>query len=152
MKKARLLLSGALLAFAGMTTMTFTSCQDDEVCPNGYEGKDCATEVRTKFLGTYAASDIDQDGDTYTYTTSIAKDATDVTKMNIGNFSGLFDGTVTATTLSGYSFTIPNQEPDGDGYTVSGSGTISDNTISVSYTITQPVTSATTDYTGTWTK
>jgi len=51
MKKARLILSASILALA---SMTLVSCEkDDKGCDVGYEGSDCKTLSRDKFVGTW---------------------------------------------------------------------------------------------------
>ncbi|HLU17807.1 MAG TPA: hypothetical protein VKZ76_07145 [Edaphocola sp.] len=159
MKKLRLMSSAAMLAFLSIGAMTFVSCTDDTECEVGYEGKDCNTEVRQKFIGNWTAQDTEVGGSQLpTYTASIAASNSGIDKLNIGGFSGLpsnggFSANVVVT-ADGMTFRIPVQEPDNDGYQVYGQGTINaaGNTITVQYTIKQVSTQAEISYTGTWTK
>lgn len=159
MKKARLILSASLLTIGTFSALTFTSCsKDDKICNEGYEGKNCDVEIRTKFLGVWSALDRKEDGTQLpAYTATIVKNPSSIAKMNIGGFSGIpSNGGFAADVIvnaNGTSFTIPSQEPDADGYSVQGSGTLgSTNTITVNYTITKISTGQVNTYTGTWTK
>lgn len=104
-------------------------------CDPGYEGANCTTESRAKFIGTYGASEIGTVTNTASFTLTIVNNSTDVTKIRITNFWNSFVNPVNAV-VSGNTITIPAQIPDNDGYTVSGLGTISDAVISVNYTVT----------------
>lgn len=160
MRKARLILSASLLTIGTFSAVTFSSCsKDDPICPTGMEGKNCDVEIRTKFLGSWSASDKKEDGSQLpAYTANIVKNPSSIEKLNIGGFSGLpSNGGFAADVIvsaSGMSFTIPTQEPDADGYTVHGGGTINTagNALTVNYTITKVSTGETINYTGSWTK
>jgi hypothetical protein len=149
----RKLALSAFLTVSAIGTLTMTSCNKDETCDAGYEGKDCATEVRAKFLGTWTANDKTGTSTTLVYTVPVSV-APSVTSILIGNkFSDdFFTNNITAN-VSGTTFTIPEQSPDGStGYKVKGDGSITNGKITVNYTLTQPVTGTTQNYTGTWSK
>lgn len=139
------------------TMMTTSSCS--KTCDAGYEGSDCKTQVRTKFIGSYTASDSKNGGSSQNYPTTItAGTGTDVTEVLItrvtpsqgGFFTNYVKGKVSGTTL-----TIANQNPDADAYTIDGSATISGSTLNITYKISGPDSSGTTvtdNYAGTWTR
>jgi hypothetical protein len=99
------------------------------LCPTGYEGTDCGTLVRAKFIGTFNASEVCTSGnDTYSITiNSVASDDKKVQIVNLYNAGISVNGEVN----SDGGITIANQ--------AFGTGTIS-GTISsagaVSYTVT----------------
>jgi hypothetical protein len=160
MRKARLILSASLLTIGTFSALTFSSCSKDDVaCNTGYEGKNCDVEIRAKFVGTWSASDRKEDGTQLpAYTANIVRNPSSIEKLNIGGFSGLpSNGGFAADVIvsaSGTTFTIPTQQPDSDGFTVQGNGTINSagNSITVNYTITKVSTGASLNYTGTWSK
>lgn len=142
-----------LLSVSAFSAVTMTSCTKDKTCDAGYEGSDCKTEVRTKFLGTWTANDKTGTSTTLVYTVPVSVGST-VTSILIGNkFSDdFFTNNITAT-VSGTTFTIPEQTPDGSAsYKVKGEGSIANGKITINYTLTQPVTGTTQNYTGTWSK
>jgi len=158
MKKARLIISASMLTLAGFTALTLTSCSKDEDCAPGLEGKNCDVEIRTPMLGTYNATDVnDEDAnDIYTYTPVISTNAS-VSIVNISNFGDFYQGQEIVTSnvsKSGdnISFTIPSQKPD-DINEVSGSGTynVDNKKIEINYTLTSALGDKV-NYHGTWTK
>jgi hypothetical protein len=170
MKSTRNIILSALLTIAAFGTITYTSCNKDKckdvvcsnggtcdtetgncMCATGYEGTTCETEIRAKFLKTWAASDVKTTtSTTFTYSSTVAKGTT-VTDILIGGFSkNFFDHDVKAT-VSGNTITIASQAPDNDGYTVSGTGSYNatDKKITWTYTLTSPISGAE-SYTGSW--
>ena len=167
MKKLSILTAGILIVFSLAIVTFYTSCTDpckDVTCLNagtcvdgtcncasGYEGDDCGTEVRTKFKGTWTASDACSLSGTGSYS------------VNVSSGSGIFDVKITnvwnafvnATnaTISGSTISIASQAPDNDGFTVSGTGTINTtgNSIAWQYTVSDG-TGATDVCTSTWSK
>lgn len=146
MKKINLYLASVVAA----ATFSLTSCVDpckDVVCENGgtciegtcdcatgYEGDNCADEMRAKFVGSYSVADNCSATGTASYTVNVSNSSTDVSTVLISNFWGLFTNNVTAT-VDGTNITIANQEPDGDGFTVSGTGTYAAGVMNLSYTV-----------------
>lgn len=159
MKKARLILTTSMVALMGLSAITLSSCSKDDDCPAGYEGKDCATEIRTPMLGTYNATDenvTNPNNSPDPYNPVISTNAS-ITVVNIKSFSDFFTGSEIVTSnvsKSGdnISFTIPAQKPD-NVYEVSGSGTynVSTKTINIQYSLKDPV-GQIDNYTGVWTK
>ncbi len=125
-------------------------CQNDGVCDDGtcdcttgYEGDDCSTEWRAKFIASYKSSGTDNTGGTYTdIPTNIATSSSGVSKIII-NITGAFS--FTATLTSSTTFTVDNQTVSG--YTYSGTGTLSGSNIALSLTEVEVATSTTTIYT-----
>ncbi|MBS1685616.1 MAG: hypothetical protein JSS76_12720 [Bacteroidetes bacterium] len=143
------LMAGALVA----ALMTTSSCS--KTCDAGYEGSDCKTEMRAKFINEpngWLTAETGTQSAPAAFTVHIQSSSTGVDQIRILNFWNAFTNAVTAKMTSSTTFTIPNQSPDNDGYTViSGTGTINNGIISVSYSVTD--TSNRTDaVTGTWTK
>ncbi len=119
-------------------------------CLTGYEGTNCETEMRTKFL--LSASSFTESGttdssynhvvhnysNTYNMTITKGSDVNTILIENLGNYgcsSGSY--TVTGTMTASTAFTIASQAVCGT--TFSGSGTINSNgKISITYTATYP--------------
>ena len=158
MKSVKQLAFAALLSLGALGAVTMVSCnkEDDPIgCPVGYEGDDCTTEIRAKFEGTWTAQDEETDGTELTaYNAVITKNASSITKLNIGNFSDGFYQVNVVVNAATSTFDIPAQDPDDDGYQVEGSGSLNatTNVISVEYTITEVSSGSVKSYTGTWTK
>lgn len=106
-------------------------------CDAGYEGDACETMSRDKFVGSYSVSDNCTGSGADTYTVAIATSSGEVTDVLISNFWALFTNSVKAT-ISGNTITIDSQEPDGDGWLVTGNGTYADGSITFTYSITSP--------------
>lgn len=150
MKKVSIFGLSFLSALAFASIMFFNACTSDPCkdvvcmndgtcidgtcdCTTGYEGTDCSTESRTKFLGSWTVTDACSSSGTSSYTVSMTA-GTSVIDVNITNFWGVFNNAVKAT-VSGSIISIATQEPDNDGFKVIGTGTITGTTISWSYTI-----------------
>lgn len=149
-KKLFLLLPAALLA----AVMFFTpSCNTDAcknvecgangvcldgtcACDAGYEGTGCADEWATKFLGTYTGTD----GCGGNLTKPVTVTRLSPSTVRITNFGG-FDSYVDATIELGNGATTAevislNNYLDPAARKFSGTGTISGNTINISYVVT----------------
>ncbi|GAA4465592.1 hypothetical protein GCM10023093_18080 [Nemorincola caseinilytica] len=164
----------AALTLGAFSAVMYTSCNSDPckdvvcqnggtcnegncTCATGYEGTNCETASRAKFIKTWTATDVAVSGGTLpTYTAPITEGTT-VVDIKIGHFSGnnssgssYFVNDVKAT-VSGNTITIPSQAPDNDNYKVYGTGTYNtaDKKITWSYTLEDP-TGAKASYTGTW--
>jgi hypothetical protein len=163
MKNLKSILMASFLTVGIFSTALFTSCNQDKCkdtvcnnggtcnetdgscnCPVGYEGSNCETLSRTKFLGVFSGNETCTLG-TDTYAITCSANADDL-KFNIQN---LYNQSLTAiASANGNAFTIPNQTV-GASITASGSGTITGNNITVTYTISDGVTSNTCTFTGT---
>jgi len=151
MKKARLILSASLLAIGTFSAMTFSSCSKDEVCPVGYEGKNCDTEMRAKFIKTWSANET-SGTQQLVYSCTIAAGSA-INQVVISNtFSDNFFNNNINATVDGNTITIPNQKPDGaaSAYSVEGTGTYVGGEIQWSYLIVQDVTGNQITTTGVW--
>lgn len=161
MKNIKSILIASFLTVGIFSSAVFTSCNQDKckdvvcqhggtctdgscTCPSGYEGANCQTLSRDKFIGVYVGTEVCTVGtDAYSITCSTN---TDELKFNIQN---LYNQSLTAiASASGNAFTIPNQTV-GAGVTASGSGTITGNTITITYTVNDGVVSNTCTFTGT---
>jgi hypothetical protein len=167
MKNLKSILLAGFLTVGTFATSVFTSCNPDACkdvvcqnagtctdgscsCPAGYEGTNCEKESKAKFLKNWTSSDIEAGTSTPIPYSCVIASGAGLTNVVIGNtFSdGFFTNSVTGT-VNGNTITITMQEPDSDGYKVSGTGTYANSSISWSYTLTDP-TNATINYTGTW--
>jgi len=120
-------------ATGGTKVATEGGC--DCVCDEGYEGADCATESRAKFVGVYTVTgDCSTSGVKGGYDIEIVNSGVNVTSVLISNFWNAYVNNVVAT-ISGNTITIANQDPDNDGYNVTGSGTYANGVITMSYTV-----------------
>ncbi|HWB62183.1 MAG TPA: hypothetical protein VG603_01645 [Chitinophagales bacterium] len=146
----------SLLAFGAISAiLVVSSCT--KTCDTGYEGSDCKTEVRAKFLSNnISASETKNGGTAYSYSTSIISSSSDLLTVYLTKVAnGFFNSNVKAT-VNGTALTIESQEPDADGYTIQGNGSITDKTITLTYTITGlnaavPPVTVTDTYQATWT-
>ena len=118
-------------------------------CTTGYEGADCSTEMRTKFIvsGSFTeAGHTDSSwnssshnfNNTYNVTITKGSDVSSILIGNLGNYncsSGSYN--VTGTMSSSTTFTIASQVVCGT--TFSGSGTVtSSGKVTISYVATYP--------------
>jgi hypothetical protein len=108
----------------GALAFGVTSCT--KTCDPGYEGSDCKTEIRAKYVADYLVSGTDTDGDTYTnIPVQITASSTDVQKVlikwdNVLTFSGEVGDT---------KITIPSQTVSGA--TFSGQATLNGSTLTL---------------------
>lgn len=112
-------------------------CDDgDCICATGFEGSECQTETRAKFFGTYNAIESCSESGNFTYQINITTSAANATTVLINNFYGV--GATVNATVSGSALTIPNQtvSVSGESATFSGSGQLSGNILTLSYTVT----------------
>ena len=140
---------GILSVVVLATMVSVTSCT--KTCDKGYEGSDCKTEVRTKFAGTYSASD---NPGALVYSVTVASGTSISDVVISSNFSDSYFVNNVKGTVDGSILTIARQQPDNDNYFVEGTGTLSGKTITWSYKIINATVSPETSisYTGTWTK
>lgn len=157
-----------LLTLGAFTAITYTSCNKDECkdvvcnnggtcvdgtcqCSTGYEGTNCQTESRTKFIKSWSASD--QTGSSnLVYTVAIAAGA-QINSVLISNaFSDDFFANPITATVQGNTISIAEQRPDGSSsnFKVSGSGSYENGKINWTYVITRISTGETINHTGIW--
>jgi len=109
---------------------TISSCT--KTCDLGYEGDNCKTEVRTKYVGAFNGTESCTSG-TSTVSVTVTTVAGDVTKVNFSNLYGATFNT-TGTVQADGTITIANQA-FGTGQ-ISGSATINAGKVKVTYTVT----------------
>lgn len=141
---SKMMLGLAIVAF------TATGCKKDEckdkncgngscvdgscVCNTGYEGSECGTEKRAKFLGSWTATETCTSGN-YNWTMTSTASSQGVTAFIFNNFAGYNGININATVNSnGSSITIPNQTVSGG--TFSGSAQIVGNVMTLTYQLT----------------
>lgn len=136
---SKLMLGLALVAF------TATGCKKDKckdkncgngscvdgscVCNTGYEGSECGTEVRAKFIGQYSGTFSCSGGSPGTVNMSISNSSTGVNKVVM---SDGFDNWICS--VSGSSLTIANQTISG-GNTIQGSGQLAGSILTLNLNI-----------------
>jgi hypothetical protein len=134
MKKARLILSASLLTLGAFSAVTMTSCsKDDETCKVGYEGTDCKTLSRDKFIGNWKGTEACTEG-TDEYNIGItAGSGSEITVVYSNVYNQGFTGTGSMTGQNGFSF----NGTGAGGVTFSGTATYEAGTgrISVTYKV-----------------
>lgn len=120
----------------GTLTEVGSSCTC--ACEVGYEGDDCTTLTRSKFLGTWGVTEDCSQSAAATYSVTISSSPNGNDQVLISNFWDAFGSAVVAT-VDGDQLTIASQEPDNDDYFVNGSGTITTtngvSTITITYNV-----------------
>jgi len=165
-----------MIAMIAIASFIFTGCTEDLCddviclngsdgtcldgvceCPAGFEDADCGSKSVDKFLGNWdAAGTCDpSDGDPFTvaYFASVDSSSTDVTNALISNFGGFDENLVWTTNVDGSTITLPLSDAGiGTGETVEGTGNISSDGNTVTWTYTLAGTGFTESCTETWTK
>jgi hypothetical protein len=164
MKSIKYIALSAILTFSAICAVVYTSCKKDACkdvtclhggvcsdgncinCNVGYEGTNCATLSKDKFVGTYTGSEICTVGtDNYSVTLSSASDDLVLTYTNLYNESITATCTITSTSTFSFSGT---QVVGGTPVTFTGTGTLSSSNLTVTYTITNSSTTNTCTFTG----
>ena len=150
MKKVRLVLVASLVSFGAITTLS--SCGDDTTtCPVGYEGKNCDTEMRAKFVKNWSASDKTASGNDLVYTCNVVEGSAINSVILSNTFSDAFFAHTINAVVDANTIKINSQKPDANGnYSVEGSGTFSANEISWNYYIIHDSTNVEYVHTGIW--
>lgn len=152
MKSIRNIAFSALLAVGAFTMVTYTACTKDECedvvcnnggacvsgtcnCATGYEGTNCDTKSRDKFIGTWSGSDKCNLG-TYDVTLTIASSSSEVNALitNPGGFGNSV--TITGVISSANELTFTKQSAGGNGRLINGKMTINGNALTFDYTVT----------------
>ncbi len=122
------ILASAIATIATFSAVVYTSCNRDKcktivcanggvcnggtcVCPSGYEGTNCETVTRTKFLGNWSVLEKGSITLAAQYGVSIEA-STVITDVTIKNFYNYFKTPVKAY-VSGDTIVIPNQQYEG---------------------------------------
>jgi hypothetical protein len=123
------ILVSALATFSVFTSITYISCNRDKcksvvcghggvcnsgacVCPSGYEGSNCETETREKFLGTWRVFEKGTRTPANQYAITIEKSSPQLTDVVITNFYNYFHTSIKASVIGDTLF-IPNQQYEG---------------------------------------
>lgn len=134
MKKVRLMTTAALVAIAGFTTISLTSCtKDDVVCAVGLEGKNCDQEVRVNYYNTYTGTGSDDFGGTYTdWGVRFSERGTEATglKLEILDAVGVPQIVVNASLKTNTTFKVEQTTAAG-GEVYTGQGTVNENSASL---------------------
>jgi hypothetical protein len=114
-----------------MGALAFGTTSCTKTCDAGYEGSDCKTEVRTKFLANNKVTTDNCAGSGYNMSITADSDVEYVVFSNLGNFStpAVVKAKVDGTALSFTSFI------DATGRKFTGTGTLAGNTITLTYTV-----------------
>lgn len=103
------------------------------ICTPGFEGDDCSISSREKYLGMYQVTEGCENLDTLTgHKFTIEENILNPAEMHIINMfnynqfpvNGFFSKVTAVPTANSDKFQIPNQQPDGNGRTIQGSGSI----------------------------
>jgi hypothetical protein len=162
MKRMKTIAVSVLLTLGAFSAITYTACTKDECkdvdcglngtcisgacsCATGYEGTNCQTKTRDRFIGTWTGSDVCGSG-TYTITLTIGSSSTsDITALisNPGGFGTAVTITGTVTGPNTLTFTEANvggaRSLSGT-MTFSGGTTTTDpNAMTFNYTVTPAV-------------
>lgn len=122
----------SLFIMAAVTAMfSVTSCT--KTCDLGYEGSDCKTETRAKYLGNFNGTEVSTLAGTGPVSVNATSVNGDVTKVN---FYNIYDAgfNTTATLQADGSLNIATQS-FGTGQ-ISGSAVITGGKVKITYTIT----------------
>jgi hypothetical protein len=159
MKSVKHIVFTAFLTISAFCAVFYSSCKKDPckdvvcqnsgtcsdgkcTCPTGYEGTNCETKSRDKFIGTYAGSEICTIGtDNYSITLAANSDALKLTYTNLYNQNF----TATCSMAAADSFTFAGSQGSTN---FSGSGRLVTNTLTVHYTITDGTVTNTCVFTG----
>jgi len=147
MKSVKHIALSALLTVGAFGTVLYTACNKDEckdvvcqnggtcsggtcTCPTGYEGTNCETKSRDKFVGTYNGTEICTIGtDNYTITLATNSDALKLTMTNLYNDNI----TATCSMVAADSFSFSGSKGSAN---FTGTGRLVTNTLTVRYTLT----------------
>ncbi|HRG90445.1 MAG TPA: hypothetical protein PLW44_15595 [Chitinophagales bacterium] len=116
-------------AVAGLAFMA--SCK--YTCDLGYEGDNCTTPVREKYLGTFSGNELCGSA-ADSFNIAISEISNDVTKVRFTNLHNANNQTATGTVLENGSITIPSQA-FGSGGNINGTLTMVNGKISVEYLV-----------------
>ncbi|MCW3125470.1 MAG: hypothetical protein JWO03_1128 [Bacteroidetes bacterium] len=122
-------------------------------CKNGYEGSDCSTLSRIKFLYSgYHVSETDDHGGSGNYNSSVLVSTNQIDQVYLLHVAGSNFTNTVAATCKGSVITIPIQKPDVGQLYIHGSGSISGGTIHLSCQIGDSLGASLATFTSTWTR
>ncbi len=133
-------LSSLVLFFACSDPCSDVTCLNDGVCiegscdcAEGYEGTTCETEKRENLLGTWSTNDYVCGAFTESKTFIITASDDSVLGIEIFNQINPIDTLQGEITDSGFS--VPPQAIAGGIFTISGSGSLMDDSLEISFTV-----------------
>lgn len=135
MKNIKQFAFAAIIAVAGTSSVFMTSCKkDDSGCPSGYTGSKCDSTFSDKYIGNYNVVETKNGAPnppafSCIITKASTSPATSIVISNFGNSNTSIIGTVN----NSGNITIPST-PLGS-KTVSGSGVLNGNIITLTYSI-----------------
>jgi hypothetical protein len=150
----------ALLSLGAFSAITYTACNKDECkdvvcqnggtcvsgtcsCPTGYEGNNCETKSRDKFIGTYIGQENCTIGnDNYTITVTTSSENIKLIVTNLYNQGFTATGTMTASN----TFSLSGSQGS-TSYT--GTGSLANNQLTIQYSITSPAATNSCTFVGT---
>ncbi len=160
------ILVSTIIAIIAIFSIASTSCNRDKcktivcanggvcnlgacICPAGYEGSNCETITRNKFLGTWEVFEKGSITNAAQYGVAVLPGA-EITEVVITNFNNYFRSNIRGS-VSGDTLFIPNQQYEGK--LVFGIGTIYSGTtygqyggLTLEYEVIDTATSAVNDY------
>lgn len=134
MKKVRVIASAALLTLTAFSAVTFTSC--DKECEVGYEGSNCKTLSREKFLGSWKGDDQCGTGLYRDITVRIEPASGNEVTVLVTNMGGFGTSVVLNGTMTGMNSISIASQSTGANRTLRGDITMSGNDLRISYTST----------------
>ena len=126
-----------LMAATVASIFFVSSCT--KTCDEGYEGDDCKTEIRAKFIGQWKGNDVCTSGTYNNITITLANGSGSVMNVTLTNLGGFgATETITAKVNAGGALEFTSAAISGN-RTVTGTITSSGSAINVSYTVTPAV-------------
>lgn len=102
-------------------------------CDLGYEGDNCTTPVRDKYIGTFSGNELCGSA-TDSFNIAISEVSNDVTKIRLTNLHNANNQNATGTVLENGSITIPSQA-FGSGGNINGTVTLVNGKVTVEYVV-----------------
>lgn len=143
MRKATIILSVAMLTVISFATVSFQSCTKDKCenvhcsnggtcndgkcsCRTGYEGTYCQNKINEKFQGTYIGTDCSEPASW----TLQAMGEPQTVWLSISGLAVTIPGSITGNNIT---FPAKTFSVTGNSYTFNGNGTLSGNSLTVTY-------------------
>jgi hypothetical protein len=123
----------------GCFLSTIWSCS--KVCQTGYANPNCSIEIRAPYENLYYTVTESMNHDSaYSYSAAIISSQTGPFALQLTNVAnGLFVNNVNAqVSITGDSLTIARQAPDTNARYIQGLGTLSNNVLTINFTISYP--------------
>lgn len=121
----------AFVAFGIGAVALLNSCK--YTCDLGYEGDNCTTAVREKYLGTFSGNELCGSA-ADSFNIALSEVANDVTKIRLTNLHNANNQNAIGTVLENGSVTIPSQA-FGSGGNINGTVTLVNGKVNVEYVV-----------------